>query len=137
MSFSNDCGILNFHRQSLKGVVQDYVITFHKEQIDMESIIDNTNSLFLDLMKTFTDKIVMGRIVAKIHFNHIGKEEIEDRFFHFGSYSMEVVENPNEFFKRHMSKIAERLNAFNCHGSNLVIKTISHIHIQLTLKKHT
>lgn len=136
MSFSNDCGTLHFHKQSLKGAVQDYVINFHKDETDIEAVIDDASALFLELMNTFSDSIVMARLVAKIHFSHFGKEKVEDRFFHFTSYSMEVVDNPEEFFKRHMIKIAERLNAFNHHGSSLVIEAISDIHIQLSTKKN-
>ena len=101
MSFSNDCGTSSFHRQSLKGAIQDYVITFHKDEINIKAGIGETSTLFLKLMDTFSNRIVMVRLVAKIHFSHFGKEEVEDRFFHFASYSMEVVDNPEEFFERH------------------------------------
>ena len=131
---SNDCGTLCLHKQSTTGKLQDYVITFHKEERDIELVIGQTKDLFLKLIQTFEKKVIMARLVMKIHFQHVN-EEVEDRFFHFGSYSTEVVHDPDEFFTRHMYKIAQRLDEFNHHGSNLVIKAISHIHIQLTLLK--
>ena len=74
-------------------------------------------------------------MVAKLHFYHFGENEVQDRYYHFGSYSSEQVNDPKEFFQRHMLKISQRLDEFNSHGSNLVLKTISHIHIQLTFKQ--
>ena len=137
MSFPNDCGTSSFHKQSLKGKVQDYVIEFHKDEIDINVIIGNTYTLFLKLMERFQDKVVMARLVTKVHFYHFGKrdEAAEDRFYHFTSVSTEVVSNPKDFFERHMLKISQRLDEFNSHGSNLVLKTISHIHIQLSFKQ--
>lgn len=133
MSYSNECGTLSFHRQSLKGRIQDYVIKFHKDEKDIDLMINDTYDLFFELIEQFKEKIVKARLVAKIHFHHFGKdEEVDDRFYHFGSYSSEVVNDPRQFFERHMMKISQRLSNFNVHGSNLVIKTISHIHIQLS-----
>ena len=134
-SFSNHCGTLSFHRQSLKGTVQDWKIEFNRNQLDIPTIVGDTNKLFLMLVESFSDKIVFARLVAKVDFNHFGKEEVEERSFHFASYSTEEVCDPSEFYERHMEKIAQRLVAFNHHGSNLVIKTISHIHIQLSFKQ--
>ena len=135
MSFSNDCGTLGFHKQSLKGAVQDYVIEFKQNQVDIAIIVGDTYELFSKLMEKFNDKIVRARLVAKMHFYHFGKEEVQDRFYHFGSYSSEVVNEPREFFERHMMKISQRLDQFNSHGSDLVLKTISHIHIQLSFRQ--
>ena len=67
MSYSNDCGTLSFHKESLKGVIQDYVISFHKEEAYIELVINDTYELFNKLMKKFEDKVVMARLVAKIH----------------------------------------------------------------------
>ena len=135
MSFSNDCGTLSFHKESLKGRLQDYVIEFHKDEMEINLMIDDTYDLFFKLMEKFKDKIVHARLVAKMHFQHFGKEDkVDDRFYHFGSFSSEVVNDPRDFFERHMMKISQRLDDFNAHGSNLVLKTISHIHIQLSCK---
>ena len=133
MLFSNDFGTLDFHKQSVKGRIQDYVITFHKDEIEIGLMIDDLYELFIKLMEKFKDKVVRARLVAKIHFLHFGKEEeVEDRFYHFGSYSGEVVNEPREFLDRHMMKISQRLDDFSDFGSNLVMKRFSHIHIQLS-----
>ena len=132
MSFSNDCGNLSFHRESLKGVIQDYVIKFNEGQVDIQGIIADTYELFVQLMGKFKDKAVKARLVAKILFSHIGKDKVEIRSYHFTSYGAEFVYDPKEFFERHMMKISQRLGDFNLHGSDLVFKTISHIHIQLS-----
>lgn len=133
MNFSNDRGTLHFHRRSLKGTIQDYVINFHKNETNIETVISDASSLFQELMNALSDRSVKARLVMKIQFSHFGKEEVENRYFHFASYSLEKVDHPEEFFKRHMGKIAQRLDAFNHHGSSLVIEAISDIHIQLCI----
>ena len=45
----------------------------------------------------------------------------------------EKVYDVNEFFVRHMTKIASRLDSFNVNGSNLLLKNIAHVHVVLTL----
>ena len=133
MSFSNDCGNLSFHKQSLKGTIQDYVIAFHRRERDLNLIIEDTYALFLKLMEKFKDTVVKATLVAKMDFSHLGKE-VEDRSYHFTSYSSEEVIDPREFFERHMMKISQRLDDFNANGSNLVLRSNSHIHIQLSCK---
>lgn len=133
MSFSNDCGNLRFHRSSLKGKVTDYVITFHKTQMDILMLINDTYALFSALLEKYPR--ACARLIAKVHFKHLGKDnEEEDRFYHFSSYRSEEVVDAKEFFTRHMLKISQRLDDFNVQGSNLVIHSISHIHIQLSCK---
>ena len=133
---TNECGTLSLHKQTTNGKLQDYIISFHKDEADIELVVDRTKQLFLQLIEYFADSniTIMARLVMKIHFQHI-VNDLEDRFYHFGSYSAEVVRDPSEFFTRHMYKIVQRLDQFNHHGSNLVMKEISHIHIQLTLLK--
>ena len=58
---------------------------------------------------------------------------MEERFYHFSSYQSEKVYDVNDFFERHMTKIASRFDSFNTNGSNLLIKNIAHIHVLLTL----
>ena len=81
----------------------------------------------MKLMAHYNDAKV--RLVAKVIFKHIPTEEL--RTYHFGSYAAELVDEPEDFFQRHMMKIAQRMEDFNEHGSNLIIVNISHIHIQL------
>ena len=127
MEFKNDCATLSFHKHSLRGRVADYVIACHEHQVDIACLIANTYELFMKLMAHYNDAKV--RLVAKVIFKHIPTEEL--RTYHFGSYAAELVDEPEDVFQRHMMKIAQRMEDFNEHGSNLVIVNISHIHIQL------
>ena len=132
MEFKNDCATLSFHKQSLRGRVVDYVITCHECEDSITHLIGTTQDLFIKLMEKYKDTTAMVRLVAKVNFEHVLSEEL--RPYHFGSYSSEIVGDPKDFFERHMMKMSQRLHAFNEFGSNLVIKNISHIHIQLSCK---
>lgn len=136
--FDNAFASLCHHRTSVRGVVQDYVLNFNEQQLVLEEIVTKTSELVKQLIESFHEsRCVLGRLVAKVnyvHFNAITNEE-EIRAYHFPSYSSEEIENVDEFFVKHMTKIASRMDSFHSHGSNLVIKNIEHIHIQLTLKK--
>lgn len=132
MSYSNDCGKLSFHKESLKGKVQDYVIEFAEEMVDIPSILEGAYDLFLQLMEKFQDKTVLARLVAKVMFQRVGQEgEVEEEAYHFGSVTQEVV-NPRDFFVNHMMIISSRLVDVNKYGSNWVMKTISHLHVNLS-----
>ena len=135
MSFCNDYASLDFYKQSLKGTVQDFIFAFKKEQTDIQQILNITLDLFEQLVESFTDKIISARLVAKVRFIHVNyvSNETEERFYHFSSYQSEKVYDVNDFFERHMTKIASRLDSFNANGSNLLIKNIAHIHVLLTL----
>ena len=139
MSFSNDCASLNFYKQSLKGVVEDYVINFNNEHTSISDVLYITQDLFKQLMDKLSERVPRARLIAKVCFIHINSEtqEIEERFYHFPSYQTEQVLNAKEFYERHMEKISTRLDAFIKNGSNLLIKNIAHIHIQLMTKPFT
>ena len=135
MLFHNDCAYLYFYDKSLRGKVQDFSIDFYEDQTDMEQILQFALDLFQQLMESFVDKVVVGRLVAKVNFIHFNNEtdENEVRHLHFSSHSCEKIENNVDFFKRHLTKIASRLDFFNANGSNLLIKNIEHLHILLTV----
>ena len=135
MEFVNDFGTLRFHRKSLKGKVEDFVFTYCKKEGDIGVILHDSYQLFQELMKMYDDKIVKARLVAKVDFEHILSSET--RTYHFASLPAEVVIDPRDFFEKHMNKISERLDNFNEHGSNLVIKSICCIYIQLSCKDRT
>ena len=86
-------------------------------------------------MEKYEDKIVKVRLVAKVEFEHILTSEC--RSYYIGSFSSEVVEETRDLFERHMMKISQRLSNFSEHGSNLVIKRICCIFIQLSCKART
>ena len=134
MSFFNNCASLNFHKRSLKGAVEDYIISFNEEHATIAYVLLITQDLFEQLMNNFSYQQAKVRLIAKVCFIHVnnGTHEAEERFYHFPSYQTEEVIDSKEFYQRHMNKIARRLDAFNLGGSNLLIKNIAHIHIQLT-----
>ena len=134
MHFSNDCAFLNFHKQSLKGRVQDYVISFHNETADFTSILTKTSELFQRLCEAYVERSISARLVAKVNFYHINTVtgDREERDYHFPSLTSERVIVPDEFFHRHSQKIVSRMDNFVSNGSNLLIKNIEHIHIQLS-----
>ncbi len=133
-TLSNEFGNLCFYKESLKGVVQDYVISFHEKEKDIELVVGKTQSLVKQLFQKLDSiyfKRVKARLIAKIKFIHIG-DQADIRTYHFTSYQAEVVNDVDEFFVRHMLKIASRLDLFNNRGSNLLIDSIEHIHIRVS-----
>ena len=135
LEFNNEFGKLCFHRQSLKGAVQDYVISFECELITIEDVLNKTYDLFQQLMEHFKDGNVKARLIAKVNYSRMNDkhEEVGKEDFHFASYSLEEVLETKDFYQRHMCKIASRMDSFHQHGSRLVINTIKHIHIQLVM----
>ena len=136
-SFANDFGNVKHHKTSLRGVVQDYVISFNEEQCEIECIMQHSMLIVKELFEAFkkNDKTIKGRLIAKVNYDHLNPmtNEETERSFHFPSYSNEVIEDSYEFFITHMTKIANRIAEFNAnHGSNLKLKNIEHIHIQIT-----
>ena len=65
-SLTNAHGTLCFHRQSLRGVVQDYIISFHEEECDIERILSKTYDLFESLIQKYSDKHIKARLVAQV-----------------------------------------------------------------------
>ena len=130
----NDRCKLEFYKQSVRGYVRDYVISFNDNETSIEEVIDDSYDLFDKLMETFKDKMVKVRLIAKIEFAAINDgKETEVRHYHFTSYQAEFVEDRKEFFQRHMLKIASRLNEFNQNGSNLIMKRICDCHIAISI----
>ena len=136
-SFSNSFACLSHHKSSLRGVVQDYVLNFNSLQFQIEdTIVTATLELIEQLVSSLNGKRVLGRLVAKVNYTHINSltNETSDRAYHFPSYSLEEIEDVEDFYTRHMTKIIMRMDSFNNNGSNLMIKNIEHIHIQLSIK---
>ena len=134
MEFSNAFGKLCFHRQSLRGAVQDYIISFNEEECDMDSMVHKTYDLFEALMQQFEEAVVKARLIAQVRYLRLNDQHevtgMED--YHFASYSLEEVRDMPEFYQRHMNKIMSRMDAFHQNGSRLMISHIKHIHIALT-----
>lgn len=134
MLFSNDCAYLNFYKKSLKETIQDYCISFYNEQDDLPFVMRETVSLFEKLVDSLPTTKVKARLVAKLNFLHFNNEnDVDERAYHFPSFSSEEIDDPKEFFIRHLLKIGQQLDNFNARGSNLLMKNIEHIHILITL----
>ena len=131
----NEFGKLSFHRQSLKGKVQDFVISFNEQVTSVEDIINKTFDLFQQLMEYFKDGKVKSRLIAKVNYARLNDEheEIDTQDFHFASYQLQQVDDVKTFYETHMLKILSRMDSFHQNGSRLVINAIEHIHIQMVI----
>ena len=134
MDIKNEHGYLSFHKQSLRGTVVDYIIYFNEREMEIEHIIEKTKDLFLRLHENYKDHAYKARLIARCKYNRLNDEhEVVDTLaYHFGSYSTEWVEDPLEFYTRHMQKIASRMDTFHTNGSSLLLQGIEHIHIAIT-----
>ena len=132
---TNSFGNLCFHRQSLRGAVQDYIISFEEEECDMETMVYKTYDLFELLLQDFKDKVMKARLIAQVNYLRLNDqhEVTGEEDYHFASYSLEEVADPKEFYKRHMCKIMSRMDSFHQNGSRLMINVIKHIHIALAM----
>ena len=132
--FNNEFACLTHYKTSVKGKVIDYVINFNQKQHDINDIVNQTLSLVEELFQSFKNKRIIARIVAKVNFSHVNMNSSEEsvRPYHFPSYNAEQVEDVEDFFIKHMMKIASRLDSFAKNGSNLIMKNIEHIHIHLS-----
>ena len=76
-----------------------------------------------------------ARLIAQVNFLRLNEthEEIGSEDYHFASYHAEEVNDVNSFYRKHMSKIASRLDVFHQNGSRLVLNRIKHIHIAVTV----
>ena len=130
--FTNDYGKLCFHKQSLRGAVLDYVIHFNHQVNDLDIVVGETFQLFEQLHQTLN--VYKARLIAECEYIRLNDDhEIIDRVtHHFASYQAETVFDAEDFYTRHMQKIASRMDTFNQNGSNLLLHAIKHIHIAIT-----
>ena len=134
-NITNDHGNLCFHRQSLRGAVQDYIITFDKEEYDIQFMVSKTYDLFERLMDHFNDNYVKARLIAQVEYIRLNDahEIVGYEDYHFSSYALEKVDDSKDFYERHMMKIASRMDSFHQNGSRLMLHRIKHIHIALAV----
>ena len=133
MFFENDNACLKLYKESIQGKIQDFIISFNTEQTSIDNVVQETLDLFEHLIKSYDVHSIRVRLTAKVCFIHFNSltDEAEERFYHFHSFGYEYVFDTQDFYRRHMQRIAERLENFHVNGSNLMIKNISHIHICL------
>lgn len=128
---SNDHANLKHHRNSLRGTVVDFIITFKDEETSVDIITKITCDLFEELCKSFNGKRLKGDLCAKVRYLRVSTGKV-DSYFHASSPS-DDVNNPAEFFKEHLLRIASRIDKMNQLGSMLLILAIDEIHIRLGL----
>ena len=135
-SISNDIGELCHYKTSLRGLVEDYIITFNELQCQIDCIVNLTYDLFEKLVSEYRKRhsFLKCRIVAKVNFIHVNEvtNTQTERSYYFASCKSENVDDALQFYQSHMLKIASRLESFHENGSNLIIKNIENIHIHLT-----
>ena len=132
--FSNEHCTLSHYKDSIRGTVKDYVIRFHGVQTCPKQVANIAFSAVCELVNHFraSSSIISGRLVALVQYRHIDHDTIRT-YFH-PSYSSEVIDDAVDFFFTHMLKIAERMESFNRHGSNLQICGIKEVHIHITVR---
>ena len=123
---------LKHSKDSLRGAVIDYIISFGHNGFDVQKIIGTASDLFEELMEWFwaKEKRVKVALVAQVRYIRCTTEE-EVVYYHMSAPSEEVLD-PIKFFEKHMLKIAERIDNLNRHGSSLLIKHIEAIHVQVS-----
>ena len=130
---SNDSANVCLYKESMSGRLRDYQITFKENETSLENVTNKTRDLFMKVVEDNGSVRLLGRLVAEIEFLQIIDDEEETRTYHISSYRTEEVGDPNDFFTRHMLKIAKRLDNFSRNGSNLLVKSVKHIHILITV----
>ena len=133
IELTNASGKLCLHRQSLRGRVQDYIISFDEEVADIQMVVGKTFDLFQQLMTKFEEDEVKARLIAQVSYLRLNElhEIVGEEDYHFSSYQMEKVMDVPDFYNRHLAKVASRMDAFHQNGSRLLIHRIKHIHISM------
>ena len=133
LNIENEHGTLSFHRQSMRHVIQDYVIVLNDYESDIEGAIFKAHDLFRKLMDHFSQADITARLIAKMTFIRMNDDldPIGEAEYHFASHSQERVIDVDDFFQRHMEKIGLRLDEFNDKGSRLILKGLRHLHVAI------
>lgn len=134
-SFNNPFACVCHHKSSKLGKCHDYVIKFNTVHSSIDDIIPETCDLIEQLIHSLKATKIFARLIAKVNFQHFNSRtnEQSSRSYHFPSYQSEEIVDVEDFYVRHMTKIASRLDSFNENGSNLVIENIECIYIQLSI----
>jgi len=130
--FSNNFATLTQYKVSKRKTLADYIICFHSQQRDIKVVIENSFDIVKQLIENYhrNDKTIKGRLVALVNYVHtINGNNVS--YYHSSSHT-EVISSAEDFFYTHMLKIAERMESFQQHGSNLMIKNIQEIHLHIT-----
>lgn len=131
--FSNNFATLTEHKVSKRKTLTDYVIRFHSKQDDINVVMRHSFDIVKQLVEDYQrkDVTIKGRLVTLVNYVHTINENTVS--YYHSSFQNEVIDNVEDFFYSHMLKIAERIENFSHHGSNLLIKNIEEIHLHITV----
>ena len=132
IKFMNTHAVIYHWKNSLKGAVVDFAISFKHEEHDVRKVIRVAKELVKHLLTKFCEdgKRVKGTLVAKVRYMSI--KTLDEVVYHHTSAPSEEITDPEEFFERHMLRIGSRLDNFNRHGSCLLLQSIEAVHLQLS-----
>lgn len=133
---ANDYGKINLSKSGFNGILRDYTLKFNEKEMNIDLVLNESLELIQQLfqMLQHPNKRIKARLIANVSYYHVDgvNKIIEERTYHFPSYSAEEVYDVEEFFVRHMQKIISKMDSFHINGSNLVINQIQHIHIPIS-----
>ena len=131
-----DCQ-LQLNRVSARGVVVDYRIVLGPNEGDIERVIAATEDLFGAICSHYINYRWKARLVALCEYERLNNEgEVSGKeTYHHASYQSEWCSMwmTEEFYRRHMLKIANRIETFLRNGSSLRLAAFKHIHVAVTL----
>ena len=129
--YRSEDATLSLHKESLRGIAQDYVIHFSREERDFEKLIPITLDIVSQLMDSLVGRTIAARLVAVVNYKRNNSNDNFNVFY--PSYSSEKCTNVTTFLTSHMLRIVERMDSFNQRGSNLYLNKITEIHLHLNI----
>ena len=128
---------LELKRYSEKGVVADYQIILPPNEQTVDSVIRKTEDLFEAICAFYIDFRWKARLVALCEYQRLTNdgEACGRKTYHHASYQSEWCSlwTAEEFYRRHMDKIGNRVETFLRNGSSLRFSAFKHIHIAVTV----
>ena len=128
---------LELNRYSVRGTVADYQIILPPNETDIESVITKTEDLFEVICLYYIDQRWKVRLVALCDYERLNNEgEVSGReSYHHASYQSEwcSISQAVGIYRRHMNKIASRIETFLRNGSSLRFSSFKHIHVAVTV----
>ena len=100
-----------------------------------DACLKKTLDVFVKLMDHFEEDLIKVRLIAEVEYLRLNDDDLdlgESVNYHFASYAQEIVDDPIEFYRRHISKIISRMDNFHEYGSRLLLNKIRHIHIAIS-----
>ena len=129
---------LALHKYSARGIVADYQMVLPAPNPSIESVIEQTEDLFNRVCSLYTsDYRYKVRLVGLAEYERLNSDGrvIGRETYHHASYQSEWCSSrySGEFYRRHLLKIANRVDTFLRNGSSLRFIGYKHIHIALSV----